>query len=148
MLKSLIKSIENKPLNPIPLESLGPLLQLNWRRTSFVKYRRVCICKVGVVSILLSVAALTGCESIRYYNHLISGQINIVNKNKPIHQLLDEPHVSEKLKAQLKLVLDIREFAKNELYLPVKNQYLSFADLQRPFAVWNVYATRSSLSRP
>ncbi len=141
MLKSLIKSIENKPLNPIPLESLGPLLQLNWRRTSFVKYRRVCICKVGVVSILLSVAALTGCESIRYYNHLISGQINIVNKNKPIHQLLDEPHVSEKLKAQLKLVLDIREFAKNELYLPVKNQYLSYADLQRSFAVWNVYAT-------
>jgi hypothetical protein len=33
MLKALIKSIENKPLNPWPLESLDPLLQLNWRRT-------------------------------------------------------------------------------------------------------------------
>ena len=108
---------------------------------SFFKYQLVCLCNVRVILIILSVPALTGCESIRYYNHLISGQIKIINKNKPIHQLLDEPHVSEKLKAQLKLVLDIREFAKNELYLPVKNQYLSFVDLERPFAVWNVYAT-------
>jgi len=33
MLKALIKSLENKHLNPGPLESLAPLLQLNWRRT-------------------------------------------------------------------------------------------------------------------
>ena len=35
MLRALIKSLENKPLNPWPLESLDPLLQLNWRRTFF-----------------------------------------------------------------------------------------------------------------
>ncbi len=33
MLKALIKSLENKHLNPWPLESLDPLLQLNWRRS-------------------------------------------------------------------------------------------------------------------
>ena len=33
MLKALIKPLENKHLNPSPLESLDPLLQLNWRRT-------------------------------------------------------------------------------------------------------------------
>ncbi|MBW1971201.1 MAG: aminopeptidase [Deltaproteobacteria bacterium] len=107
----------------------------------FFKYRRGCLWNVRVILIILSLVALTGCESIHYYNHLISGQINILNKNKPIHQILDEPHVSENLKTQLRLVLDIREFANNELCLPVKNQYLSFVDLQRPFAVWNVYAT-------
>ncbi|HEA65957.1 MAG TPA: four helix bundle protein [Desulfobacterales bacterium] len=36
MLKALIKSLENKPLNPWPLESLDPFLQLNWRRTFYV----------------------------------------------------------------------------------------------------------------
>ena len=36
MLKALIKSLENKPLNPGPLESLDPLLQLNWRRTKIL----------------------------------------------------------------------------------------------------------------
>ena len=33
MLKALIKSLENKPLNPRPLESSNPLVQPNWRRT-------------------------------------------------------------------------------------------------------------------
>jgi len=162
MLKSLIKYIENKPLVGVkrrsrhrgtldpclrPIgprarrESLDPLLQLNWRRPSFVKYRFVCLWNVSVIFFLLSGVTLTGCESVRYYNHLISGQIKIINKNEPIHQLLENPHASETLKAQLQLVLDIRTFAKNELCLPVKNQYLSFADLQRPFAAWNVYAT-------
>ncbi|MBW2251824.1 MAG: hypothetical protein JRF60_14655 [Deltaproteobacteria bacterium] len=36
MLKKLIKSLENKPLNPGPLESLSPLLQINWRRILFL----------------------------------------------------------------------------------------------------------------
>ena len=36
MLKVLIKSLENKPLTPWILESLNPLLQLNWRRTLIV----------------------------------------------------------------------------------------------------------------
>jgi hypothetical protein len=35
MLKALIKSLENKPLNPWPLESWDPLLQLNWRRSTY-----------------------------------------------------------------------------------------------------------------
>ena len=37
MLKALIQSLENKYLNPGSLESLAPILQLNWRRT-FHKY--------------------------------------------------------------------------------------------------------------
>ncbi|NNL77512.1 MAG: four helix bundle protein [Desulfobacterales bacterium] len=35
MLKALIKSLENKPLNSGTLGALDPLLQLNWRRTLF-----------------------------------------------------------------------------------------------------------------
>ncbi len=34
ILKAMIKSLQNKPLKPCPLESLAPLLQLNWRRTT------------------------------------------------------------------------------------------------------------------
>jgi len=40
ILKALIKSLEHKPLNSRPLESLDPLLQLKWRRTSFVNLFR------------------------------------------------------------------------------------------------------------
>ena len=85
--------------------------------------------------------ALTGCESIRYYRQLVFGQISILNKKQPIQELLDNPDTSEKLKERLQLVMDIRTFAKDELFLPVKDQYLSFVELERPFAVWNMWAT-------
>ena len=38
MLKALIKSLEKKRLDPWPLESSNPLLQLNWRRTNIKNY--------------------------------------------------------------------------------------------------------------
>ena len=34
MLKARIKSLEKKSLDPCPLESLDPILQLFWRRTN------------------------------------------------------------------------------------------------------------------
>ena len=33
MLKGMIKSLGNRPLDPWPLESLDPLLHVIWRRT-------------------------------------------------------------------------------------------------------------------
>jgi predicted aminopeptidase len=38
-------------------------------------------------------------------------------------------------------VLAAREFAVTELGLPNNGSYRSYADLERPFAVWNVFAT-------
>ena len=96
---------------------------------------------IFIGSSIFFAAALTGCGSIRYYGQLISGQIVILNNRQPIRQLLAKPDVPEKLKQKLTLVLDIRTFAKDELFLPIKDQYLSFVELERPFAVYNIYAT-------
>jgi predicted aminopeptidase len=93
-----------------------------------------------IFGVILAVI-LTGCESIVYYKQLISGQIAILNKKQPIHELLDNPDTPEKLKEKLRLVMDIRSFAKDKLFLPVKNQYLDFVELERPFAGWNMWAT-------
>lgn len=96
---------------------------------------------IQIILGVLLVTLFTGCESIRYYKQLISGQIAILNKKQPIHELLDNPNTSEKLKEKLGLVMDIRTFAEDELFLPVKDQYLSFVELERPFAGWNMWAT-------
>jgi predicted aminopeptidase len=40
----------------------------------------------------------------------------------------------------LEFVLQVREFAEKELRLPANGHYLDYADLGRPFAVWNVHA--------
>jgi predicted aminopeptidase len=90
---------------------------------------------------IFAITTLTGCASIRYYGQLISGQIHILNERQPIQQLLLQPDTPEKLKQKLKQVLQIRMFAKDRLFLPIKNQYLSFVNLERSFAVYNVFAT-------
>jgi predicted aminopeptidase len=96
---------------------------------------------IQIIFGVLLAAALTGCESIGYYKQLISGQIDIFNKKQSIHELLNNPDTSEKLKEKLRLVMDIRTFAKDELFLQVKDQYLSFVELERPFAGWNMWVT-------
>jgi predicted aminopeptidase len=96
---------------------------------------------VQIIFGVLFATVLTGCESIGYYKQVISSQIAILNKRQPIHEILDNPDTPEKLKEKLRLVMDIRAFARDELFLPVKDQYLSFVELERPYAGWNIWAT-------
>jgi len=96
---------------------------------------------IQITFCVLLAVILSGCESIGYYKQLISGQMAILNKKQPVTRLLDDPDTPEKLKEKLRMVMDIRTFAKDKLFLPVKNQYLSFVELERPFAGWNIWAT-------
>ncbi len=94
-----------------------------------------------LVSLLLVAAALlTGCQSVGYYAQAVSGHLQIVHRQQPIAELLQQP-TSESLKAKLRLILSLREFAAQELRLPVNGHYLRYADLGRSNVVWNVTAT-------
>jgi len=86
------------------------------------------------------VLALTGCQTISYYGQAIHGQCQMLNRQRPIETLLNDPAIPEPLKSRLRLVLEIRQFAERELQLPANGHYLNYADLGRPYAVWNVYA--------
>jgi predicted aminopeptidase len=89
--------------------------------------------------ILLSIT-LTGCESLQYYGHIINGHAKILNSRQSIKQLIADPQTATELKDKLKRILEIREFAENELFLPVNNHYRTYTELNRPYVTWNVYA--------
>lgn len=90
---------------------------------------------------LLALTAMTcGCQPLRYYAQAIHGQCQILHRQRPLHAVLNDTNAPESLKAQLRLVLDLRTFAECKLHLPANGHYRNYADLQRPFAVWNVYA--------
>jgi predicted aminopeptidase len=91
---------------------------------------------------------LTGCETLHYYSQAVSGQIEILAGRKSIDRLLTAPETPQTLKTQLQLVLDIREFAREALYLPVDNHYLTYIDLKRPYVVWNVFAAPEFSLKP
>lgn len=81
-----------------------------------------------------------GCESLSYYSQAIRGQFGVMHAARPLESWLADPATPAELRARLQVALSIREFASRRLALPVNGSYSSYADLGRPYVVWNVYA--------
>jgi len=84
--------------------------------------------------------AAAGCSTLSYYGQAIEGQLEVMHRAEPIRARIADPATSPTLRAKLERVLAIREFATRELALPDNGSYRSYADLGRPFVVWNVVA--------
>ena len=94
-----------------------------------------------VLSILICWATtLWGCQSVQYYSQAIDGQYRILLKRQPISAIVADSNSPQPLRESLTFILKVREFAENELQLPVDNHYLTYVDLDRPFVLWNVFA--------
>ncbi len=88
----------------------------------------------------LAFLTLIGCADLSYYWQAAGGQLDLWQRSRPIEGWLADPSTGDPLKARLRQVVEIRAFASRELRLPDNGSYRSFADVQRPFLVWNVFA--------
>jgi predicted aminopeptidase len=82
------------------------------------------------------VAALSGC----YYTQAARGQLEVMRKREPIANVIADPGTSADLADRLRLVEEARSFSVSELGLPDNDSYRSYADVERDFVVWNVFA--------
>jgi predicted aminopeptidase len=89
---------------------------------------------------LVLVLLLAGCESVSFYVQAINGQLGVMRAARPLDSWLTDPETPSELRARLEKARLIRTFASRELALPENGSYASYADLQRPYVVWNVYA--------
>ncbi|RAP59824.1 aminopeptidase [Oleiagrimonas sp. MCCC 1A03011] len=95
--------------------------------------------------LLLSLALLlSGC----YYLHLATGETRLLMRREPIRKVLDAPGTDPALKARLRLALRARAFASDRLDLPRNRSYTLYADIGRPFVMYNVFATPPLSMRP
>lgn len=81
-----------------------------------------------------------GCANLGYYWQSVSGQLEVWRRERPVAEVLADPVAAQSLKDKLARVLEIRAFASRELGLPDNQSYRRYADLGRPFVVWNVFA--------
>ena len=95
------------------------------------------------LSLLLCGVALlaAGCASLGYYSQAAHGQLNLLAEARPIDDWLADPAVDVKLKTKLTKAKEMRRFAVRELGLPDNGSYQTYADLKRPYVLWNVVAT-------
>ncbi len=89
---------------------------------------------------LICVLLFTGCSNIPYYIQSIQGHSEVLLNRQSIDDVLKQAPTAE-LEHKLTLVKDLLNFAEHELLLPNNGSYQHYADIKRPYVVWNVFAT-------
>lgn len=90
---------------------------------------------------VLVFSLLNGCASVSYYEQLASGQVQLLQAREPVAQVIANPATDPKLRQQLEQSQRARTFAVERLKLPDNHSYRVYADIGRPYVVWNVFAT-------
>jgi len=85
--------------------------------------------------------ALAGCSTLTYYGQAIQGHLSLMAAREPIPELLADPATDAQLRRRLERARAIRAFASEALALPANDSYTTYAQLDRPYVVWNVVAT-------
>ena len=84
---------------------------------------------------------LNGCAGVSYYGQLASGQLQLLRAREPVSKVIADPGRDPLLRAHLTQSQRARTFASQQLRLPDNQSYRLYADIGRPFVVWNVFAT-------
>ena len=111
------------------------------------RYRRL----LGPSAFALALAAtvLAGaCATPSYYAQAVGGQWELWRKARPIAEIRSDANAAPALKNTLATVERIRAFASSDLALPADGSYTRYADLQRPYVVWNVFAAEVLSTQP
>jgi len=104
---------------------------------------RRSLLKEGFLRRLISVVALLalcGCETMSYYLQAAGGHLSLLSRAQKVDVLLADKATPQPLRERLELARALRDFASRELKLPDNGSYRSYADIDRPYAVWNVVA--------
>jgi predicted aminopeptidase len=90
---------------------------------------------------VLALALLAGgCETASYYAQAVGGQMSLLYHARSIDSWVEDKSTPPELRTRLKTAQRIRDFASRNLGLPDNGSYHSYADLGRPYVVWNVYS--------
>jgi predicted aminopeptidase len=96
---------------------------------------------MSLIRLLPLLVLLSGCSSLGYYAQLAGGQWQLLRARQPVAQVLADPGQPVELRRRLQQAQDARAFASRQLALPDNRSYRLYADLGRPYVVWNLFAT-------
>ncbi len=90
--------------------------------------------------IAVLVLALAQACSPSYLIQATSGQMAIAHARRPIGEVLADPATPEILRTKLRGAQEALRFGHVALALPDNGSFSEYAELHRPYAVWNVFA--------
>ncbi len=115
-----------------------------WRQA----WRSASVAGMSILRLLPLLIVLTGCSSLGYYAQLGEGQWQLLQARQPVAELLADPQQPAALRQRLQLAQEARAFASARLGLPDNRSYRLYANLKRPYVVWNLFATAEFSLQP
>jgi len=94
---------------------------------------------IGIAIALLLIFGLTRCSTVSYLSQAVGGHLKIMCARKPISKIKDGQLDAASLN-KLKMVLQVRAFASDELGLPRNKSYTLFSEIKGKYLGWNVYS--------
>jgi predicted aminopeptidase len=94
----------------------------------------------ALVRVAVAVALIACVSGGCYLLQSAQGHLSLMAKREPISNVIEDAGTAPSLRAQLLAASSIRDFASRELKLPDNGSYRSYADVGRPYVVWNVVA--------
>ena len=102
----------------------------SWRRPLFA----------GLVVAPLAMLSGSGC--LGYLVRAGYGQMEILWNRRPVTEVLADPDVPEKIKAKLRHMADVREYAREHIGLETGETYTEYTHIDRDAAAYNVTAAQ------
>ncbi|MGC3964570.1 MAG: aminopeptidase [Rhodocyclaceae bacterium] len=99
---------------------------------------------------VLAALACAACAGVGpgYYWQAMSGQIDVMWRAQDAHTVERADGTRADLRDRLALAEKLRAYATSELGLPDNGSYRRYADLERPYVAWNVFATPALSMQP
>ena len=76
-----------------------------------------------------------------YIMNLTWGQLDILNRRKPITKVINDPKTPNETRQKLLYIEKVRNYAENKIHLKVKDTYKYFSQLDRKVLSWNIIAS-------
>lgn len=89
---------------------------------------------------LLGLLALFNWQLVKYGYSQAKGQLSIIQKSRPIEEVLGDPVIADSIKLKIQLIQKVKLFATNELGLAKTENYTSYYDQHGKVSLWNLSA--------
>ncbi|MGB9623226.1 MAG: aminopeptidase [Phycisphaerae bacterium] len=92
--------------------------------------------------------AATGCSDPGYALYAVSGQLALASRVRPLQDVMNDGSLSQEQVAKVQEILQIRDFAANELHLNVGNNYTVYLDTGGAPIAYNLSASAKDSLTP
>ena len=104
-----------------------------------LRKKQLALFSLLIVFIVLLSFAIWGCSNVSYFSQAIVGHFRIVSNRAPIEGILKTDHLDIESQNKLKMVLEVRAFAAEELGLTKNKSYTVYSEINGQYLGWNVY---------